>query len=332
MKKTNLYILFLLLPVVIHADTLFDYGGDRLSEWKVEASYSEKYFEHNIYYIYYNLFDDTYIDDGQYEGSLLRGMKHNFLIRCGLPGDSVINMDFLYIYQRLGEFDYNNLHNVSLFWEKFFKNGAGLLAGVKIPFDYEMPDDVRFIDSRGKSNAVAGGFYRGESGILSYSASLVFEKDVTFSSGYEGEINALCSTGLKVYETKDQSVDFILEAAYNISRDDGVKQSSLYFVPQARVDFYNDFYFLLGVEILAYAENMFLNKFFIEGDKKIFYLAQVNYVINSDIREQKEEEKEEEVKSWKEQDIDPEMIPSFWLEDAKIKEGGEGEGKTDNSK
>ena len=46
MKTIRLALLALLLaPVLSYADTLYDYGGDSVQPWKVQAIYKEKYIE-----------------------------------------------------------------------------------------------------------------------------------------------------------------------------------------------------------------------------------------------------------------------------------------------
>ena len=338
-KFILLSVMLVLFCLPVFSDTLLDYGGDMLPEGKLQATYKEKYFEYNIYYKYFNFFSEGFDKEDVYDGSFLKGMQHNFIVRLGLPWETVLNMDAMYIYQRMDDLDYNDLHSLSLFGEKYF-GPFGLLAGLRLPFNNEIPDDVRFVDTKGRYNFIAGTFIKDAGDVFNYSLQVVFEKYLAGAASripiniYFWEMSLSASAGFRFFKSEHQSIDFILEAAYRTVNYEEKKSVVSYIVPQVRIEFYNDFYLVAGIEVLAHAENIFLNKFFIDDDNKIFYLAKLNYVINSDKRKkvEKEEEKVDTTKTWKEQNIDPEMVPDWWKEEDNKIEGNKDEGKTGHDK
>jgi len=307
-----LLLVLLSIPGISFADTLYDYGGDSVKEWKVQAIYREKYIENKIYFNYYKLFTR---DQTGYGSITTTAMEHNIMLRMGLPDNYTVNLGFLYIYQKADQLNYNNMQAASLFVEKY--NGWwGVLAGLKIPFRYRFAADPRIIDIADEFNALFGLFLKVRPGDFRYSLAMYDEENISGNGNYQGDMAFTGSAGVNFYSSDDQKIDFTVEAAYRIKKYETQPQYSFYITPEFKVEFYNDFYFIIGAEFYLYAQNMYM------PDTSIpLYMAKLNYLLNSDKRVEKPKPEEKkaatgEKKWWQIEGVDDEMIPESWKDEA----------------
>jgi hypothetical protein len=87
-----------------------------------------------------------------------------------------------------------------------------------------------------------------------------------------------------------------------------------YFIPQIRLNFYNDFNLIIGIELYLLAQDVFINKYDMPQ-----YIFKLNYIVSNikkDIKEKEEKEKVKFVKKkwWQIEGVDDEMIPESWKE------------------
>lgn len=291
MKKIIAVILLLAAPAAVFCDSIYDMVGDTLPAGKVQVEYREKFFEYNKF---------TFEKPGVYYNKLLTidyttvtytatGMYQDFALKMGLPGGYGFSADFDYIYQNLGNiYNYNNVQSVGLLFSKTTSVPLGLIAGMRFPMKTSLPDDPRLILPLTSPSVVAGLFSKGMFDVLQYNAQAAFEQPLK-PADVQGILDISGSLGCNVYGNKEtQSVDLALEAQYLLEQytgnndqdiEQGYNSVTIRLVPQVRVYFYNDFYFILGVEKLFSTENTFLN-----DPDTLIYLVKVNYMVNSDKR------------------------------------------------
>jgi hypothetical protein len=317
MRKAALIFVFAFFSCAAAADTLYTYGGDYVPEWKIQVVYKEKYFENSVYYKKFSAFGFFEEKDPAY-ASTLKGMRHNFILRLGLPDDFSLNADFNYVYQKIDAYNFNNLQSISVFTEKYF-DWWGALAGIRVPFWNEMPFDSRLYDAREETNVIMGLFIRPGPGIFRYSAGIYNETCLLYGKKYQGNILSDASAGINIYSSEYQNIDFMLEAAYNMRLMTGGVSSVLYLTPQFCLEFFNDFSFIVGVELYLAGSEIYINDF-----NKPRYLIKINYTANSSKRtvKPKEEIKQalKEKKWWQIDGVDDEMIPETWKNEEYRKE------------
>lgn len=313
MKRAFFALALVALCCGAYADTLYNYGGDYVPEWKAQAVYKERFFENGFRYDGLSFFggDPVVVP-------VLKGMKHNLILRMGLPDDYAVNADFCYLYQKIDTLNFNNLQTLSLFGEKYF-DWWGALAGFKGSFWNDMPVNERLLDAREEMNVLLGIFLRPPAGMFKYSAGLYGEKSVLMGRNYDGALLAAAGAGLNIYSSEYQVVNFMLETALDARFTQDEASFAMYAAPQFYVEFFNDFYMVLGMEFYILAHKIYLNDV-----KQPRFLLKLNYTVNSDKRAvaPKEEVKPPvmEKKWWQIEGVDDEMIPETWKEDGSKKE------------
>jgi hypothetical protein len=291
MKKILAVILLLMAPAAVFCDSIYDMVGDTLPAGKVQIEYREKFFEYNSFSInqgdtFYNKVLKIDADTLTYTTT---GMYQDFVLKAGLPGGYGIAADFNYICQNLQNiYNYNNVQSVGVNFSKTWTAPLGLIVGMRFPMKITLPEDPRLILPLTSPSVVAGLFSKGSFDVLQYNAQAAFEQPLN-PSEVQGILDISGSLGCNVYGNKaTQSVDLALEAQYLLEQytgydstgvERGYNSLAVRLVPQVRVYFYNDFYFILGVEKLFYTENTFLN-----NPETLIYLVKVNYMVNSDKR------------------------------------------------
>jgi hypothetical protein len=306
-----------LFPCGLAADTAYTCGGDYVPQWKVQVVYKEKYFENSVYYKKFlaGIIEDK---DTAYN-SVLNAMSHDFILRLGLPDDFSLDVDFNYMYQKLGtKYNFNNLQTISVFTEKYF-DWWGALAGIRVPFWNDMPFDAALYDAREEMNLMLGLFIKPGPGMFRYSAGIYNETCLLSGKNYRGNMLAAASAGINIYSSEYQNIDFMVEAACNARLMSGKTSSVLYVTPQFYVEFFNDFSFIIGVEFYVAASEVFIN-----DALKPRYLIKINYTANSDKRAVKPKETVKPVikeKQWWQIDgVDDEMVPESWKDETNRKE------------
>lgn len=314
MKKTALFMTLMLFTCAAAADTIYTYGGDYVPQWKLQVVYKEKYFENSVYYKSFGAFGLADEKDASYTAAL-KGMRHNFILRLGLPEDFALNMDFNYVYQKQGTYNFNNLQSLAVFTEKYFDRW-GVLAGFRVPFWNEMPFVPALYDSRDEYSLMLGLFLKSGPGFFRYSAGLYKETCVLLGKKYQGSLLASASAGINIYSSEYQSIDLLVEAAYSARLMSAGVSSVLYVAPQFYVEFFNDFYFIVAVELYAAANEIFIN-----AADSPRYLIKINYTANSEKRAVKPKEPVKsqplEKKWWQIDGVDDEMVPESWKDEAK---------------
>jgi hypothetical protein len=272
MKKVIIVLLLLIPGFSIYCFTYYGAIAEHPGDWQVEAEYVEKYFEY-----------DTYYDANGFYGLpdvILKGMDQDFVLRLGLPSQYFISLDANYVFQDLkGLYDYNNVQTLTLLGGKLPVNNMGLIAGLKIPLDSKINPDFRLINRNSEYSIIAGMTYNGSAGPVSYTAQAVFENGLRVSD-YLGKEDLSAAAGFNFYnDPASQTIDLLAEIDYTSTQRVSGNSGELKIIPQARVKFYNDFDFIIGVEFLLNAENAFLN-----DESREYYVLKVNYVINSAVR------------------------------------------------
>jgi hypothetical protein len=294
-----LAILFL-APAAVFADSIYDLVGDTLAAGKVQVEYNEKFFEYgdlsDVNEQYYKNVKGAesieYLTNTNTATFTNTGMYQDFVLKVGLPGEYGFTADFNYIYQNLGDmYNFNNVQSVGFIFSKEAFPELGILAGMRFPMKLDIANDPRLITPFTSPSVVAGLYSKGSFDVLNYNVQAAFEQPLVPAAiemplvpdiiqGAQGNLNISGSLGYSIYGNKEtQSVELAVEAQYLVQQYTGYDALSIRVVPQARVYFYNDFYFILGVEKLLYTENTFLN-----NQDTVIYLAKVNYMINSDNR------------------------------------------------
>jgi hypothetical protein len=317
MKIRFLLAAIILFPCGLAADTAYTCGGDYVPQWKVQVVYKEKYFENSVYY---KKFLAGFIEDKDTAyNSVLNAMSHDFVLRLGLPDDFSLDVDFNYMYQKLGtKYNFNNLQTISVFTEKYF-DWWGALAGIRVPFWNDMPFDPALYDAREEMNLMLGLFIKQGPGMFRYSAGIYNETCLLLGKNYQGNMLAAASAGINIYSSEYQNIDFMVEAACNARLMSGKTSSVLYVTPQFYVEFFNDFSFIIGVEFYVAASEVFIN-----DALKPRYLVKINYTANSDKRAVKPKEAVKpaikEKQWWQIDGVDDEMVPESWKDEANRKE------------
>ncbi len=280
MKKTK--VLLMIIILLFYSEKLFsflfyDYSGDYLEPWKIQAYYKEKYFEYNFYYGYYNFFDNYVKGD---EEKMLSGMKQNFGLRLGLPESYILSTDILYIFQKIDTENHNNVQAITFLIEKNPKNFFNLLFGLKIPLWNKEINNIRILTEKDKLNFMLGISYNFNYFFLLNKFFIHLEMPVYFDMDYKGELSAGGILGFNIYDDKEkQSVDLLLELSFNISDHTQTYSVVGVLIPQLQIKFYSDFEFKIGMQIPGYIENCFYHKY-----DKYLYIVKLNYLINSDNR------------------------------------------------
>ncbi|MGD0566106.1 MAG: hypothetical protein ABSA34_02105 [Candidatus Goldiibacteriota bacterium] len=301
MKRILAVIILLLAPMTLLADSIYDLAGDTLPAGKVQIEYNEKFFEYgtiqavagepygtNITNVITNeLFTNT-------SAATISntGMYQDFVLKLGLPGGYGLTADFDYIYQNLGDiYNYNNVQSIGFIFSKGAANSLGVLAGMRFPMKLNIAYDPRLITPFTSPSIVAGLYSKGSFDVLNYNVQAAFEQPLVpdavvqpslpdFVQGGQGNLNVSGSLGYNIYGNKaTQSIELAVETQFLMQEYTGYESVALRVVPEAKVYFYNDFYFILGVEKLLYTTNTFLN-----DPNTVIYLVKVNYMINSDNR------------------------------------------------
>ena len=277
MKKAVLALFLVLLSFVVYAETVSSYYSDFQKAGKIEAFYTEKYFEYNSY----NSVSDGYRNLATLKPeAMLTGMINSFGLRYAIFDDLNLASEFIYIFQRAGLKDFNNLQTMSLTAQKNFGFG-GAIAGLRVPLINSISEekDVRLLDYSGRLNAIAGIFSEGDLLFLNYSLQAVAEQRLFGERDYLRELRLSCGLGFDVYDNPaKQSIDFLTEINYSAVQYEGYTSSLVTVIPQFNMKFFNDFHFIFGVEITLNAENIYSY----EIDKtKFLTVARMNYVINN---------------------------------------------------
>ncbi len=285
-KRTMILVLAAVTAVsaLIYADTWGGFAGDRLEPWKFQVVYTEKYFEYDTFrYADESLLDKYYLQTQAYiPGSMLSGIEHGFILRCGVTDGIAANARVDYISQKMESYNLNNPQSLSLFMTGYDKALPGIILGFRFPLTSSIPDDMRLIDLTKRMGLITGVFYSGNLWLIDYSGEAVYEMDLnTFSKDQDkntSQLDVSASLGVNIYGVKErQKIDFIAEALFTVGARDYM---AFKLVPQARMTFYNDFTAILGAEAIIYAQNAYLNS----DDKLLRYTARIEYLINSDLR------------------------------------------------
>jgi hypothetical protein len=286
MKKAAYLIMVLgvLLSGRAYADTISDFVGDRLEPGKLQASYLEKYFEYTVLYAGNDINSGYYKRTFGLSYDMLSGIKQDYIARYGLTEDINISANMLYVFQKLGVINCNNVQSISFCINKYSEVMPGFMAGFRMPVTKNLDTDPRLINYTRSPSLILGLFYKGGFWRLDYSAQAKYElmlapfspgAKITDDCSDEAEINA--SLGFTIYNNPSkQKVSLIMETDLTAGAYDS---RVLRVIPQARMEFYNDFQAILGLEFLADEENVYLN-----DTSKYLYTFKINYIINSDKR------------------------------------------------
>jgi|DewCreStandDraft_4_1066084.scaffolds.fasta_scaffold03128_16 hypothetical protein len=317
MKKIFL-ILFFILNSLCYGRSLFIYDNTLLPEWSFQLVYKEKYFENNIYYTQYNFFD--YYEDINYlYTETLKGIEHNVILRVGLPENYTFNLSFDFIFQKAGLLDYNNLQTLGLVFEKNI-DWFNIVAGVEIPV-FDMEKNPYLINKSNRLNLLLGLILNFNFDIYKFSF-LFFNEENLYLDDYIATREIILTAGIDFITTEFQKVGFYVENDFKMDIFYDFLSYVYYFIPEFKISFYNDLYFIIGVEFYFFAENSFLNK-----HDKPQYIFKLNYIMNAERKEQKEEKEEkkfkfERKKWWQIEGVDDEMIPDSWkeMEEPRVKQ------------
>jgi hypothetical protein len=313
MRRAVFLLAFLACAAAAPADTIYNYGGDYLPEWKLQLVYKEKFFENTVHYREFMVFGAADDRDASYT-SANRGMRHDFMFRLGLPDGYVLDAGAQYVYQSLDSQSFNNLQTASLFGEKYF-DWWGAMAGFKASFWNGMPFDERLVDAREEMTVMLGLFAWAPAGVFRWNAGLFSETNVLYGKAFQGSLMAEAAAGLNIFSSEYQSIDFMLEAAYSARLYGSYVSYALYLTPQFRVEFFNDFSFIIAVEFYGAAGEIYINEIL-----QPRYLLKINYTANSDKRAVKQKEPEPqpaaEKKWWHIEGVDDEMVPDSWKDES----------------
>lgn len=308
MKKIATIFIFLFYGIC-YADSVFLYNNSFIPEWAFQIIYKEKYFENTTYYVKYNFIDNyIYIDNSYTEIS--RGFEHNIMLRFGMPKDYMLNVNFDFIFQKAGILDYNNLQAIDFTVEKKI-DFINIVAGLKIPILFDMKQSPYLIDKRERLNLLTGLMVYLNPGLIKFYFIFFNEENLNINN-YFGTKDIIFTVGFDFISNDIQKVGVYIENDLKINTFDNLQSYIYYFIPQVKIDFYNDFYFIIGAEFYLLTENVFLNKY-----NNPLYIFKLSYVMNIDKTEKKEEKKEEKVrfekkKWWQIENVDDEMIPDSW--------------------
>lgn len=309
--RKKLFVFLFLFFGLCYANSLFIYDNSFIPEWTLQVVYKEKYFENSIYYREYNFFDFYENIDNSYTETL-KGLEHNILLRLGMPNEYILNIDFDFIFQKVWTYDYNNLQTVNFMVEKKI-DFINIIAGLKIPLWFDVEPNPYLIDKRDQLNLLTGLTVD-----LNFDSLKIFfiffNEENLCPDDYFGTRNIILTTGFDFISNEMQKVGLYVENDLKINVFNNLLNYIYYFIPQIKISFYDDFYFIVGVEFYLLAKNVFLNK-----SDKPQYVFKLNYIINSDKKEKKKEKQEEKVKFekkkwWQIEGVDDEMIPDSWKE------------------
>lgn len=309
--RKKLFVFLFFIFGLCYANSLFIYDNLFIPTWTLQVVYEEKYFENSIYYRKYNFFDfDENIDNSYTE--TLKGLEHNILLRFGMPNEYILNIDFDFIFQNVWTYDYNNLQTVNFIIEKKI-DFMNIIAGLKVPLWFDMDPNPYLIDKRDQLNLLTG---------LSVDLNfdlfkiffMFFNEENLNPDNYFGTRDIIFTTGFDFISNELQKVGLYVENDLKINVFNNLQNYIYYFIPQIKISFYDDFYFILGVEFYLLAKNVFLNK-----NDKPQYVFKLNHIIYGDKRGKIEEKQEKKVKFerkkwWQIEGVDDEMIPDSWKE------------------
>jgi len=283
MKKYAIIPVMLMMAACVMATTVSDIIGDRLEPGKISASYKERYFEYDSFYIYNNNLGNAFYAKtiNFAPADILSGIEQDFILRGGITDEISISADLYYVYQKIDSYNFSQAQDLSLVMDIYGDKGIGLLLGVRAPLTHILPDDLRLIDEA-RTALLFGLFTKGGNGFLSYTlqAGYTLDLDPFFGRtgglyGDEAVLNG--SFGFNLYnEPKKQVIDIIFEGEYSTGRYD---KKVLKLLPQARMKFYDDFTAIVGIEALGYADNAYLY-----DNSRIQYVFKIDYMINSSNR------------------------------------------------
>ncbi len=304
MKRTAAFLIMLLSVFSLSAAPIYRISGSFPGVLDVDAVYSEKYFEYSA------LYEDFFLPvsgEWQERSEPLRGILYEAGARVGLPDGYAAGLYFTYITQKSGNEDRNDLHSVYVSAHKRVEELLNVTAGFKMPgvwgeFAEGLLNRGNFYGffAAAETDGAVGQFIWGAG--VSGEAGLINGAPYTF--GASGVL------GYRAYSDDRHSLDLTVETEYNFDSNEG---GSAYIIPKAVIQFDNGFRFSIGVEGLFYAQDALLNRY-----DRLLYRAGVSYRVYSSSRA--EEEKPDAVKegaTWREQEIDTEMIPETWLKEDK---------------
>jgi len=309
--KKNIFIFMFLFCSACYADSLFIYDNPSIPQWAFQIIYKEKYFENSTYYVKYNILDAYSYVDNSYTGTL-RGLEYNLLLRLGLPDDYVINAGFDLIFQKTGTLNYNNLQAIDFMIEKKI-NFVNVMAGFKVPIWFDMEANSCLIDKRERLDFLTGLSAELDFNRLKFSFAF-FNEENLLTDNYVGTKDVILTAGVDFITNELQKAGLYFENDFRINTFDNLESYVYYFTPYVKINFYNGFYFIAGVEFYLYAENVFINEY-----DKPQYVFKLNYVMNGNKGKEEEKKEEEKVKFekkkwWQIEGVDDEMIPNSWKE------------------
>jgi len=282
LKKFILYILIFGNNIFLYAFLSIDYGGNNLPQWKLQAYYQEKYFEYNINYRYYDKIENYRIES---EEEMLKGIKQNFGLNLGLPNNYTLTVDFLYVFQKMNEINHNDFQEFTIYLEKNNENDAGLLTGIRVPIWNKEIENPKIITGKDKFNLILGFYYNISKFIFKNQFFALIQMPLEYDMDYTGEFFLGEIFGINLFDDKEkQSIDLLCELSLN--NVDYFNEPSItgFIIPQLKISFYTDFQFIIGLQILAHAEDVFLN-----DTEKYLYIVKLNYIINSEKRQKQME-------------------------------------------
>lgn len=302
MKKIAITAAVLLSVCLLRADTVHILDNAAMPEGDLKIFYSEKYFEYAAIYDGFLFPSST---EWQERPQMVRGIIYNAGVRAGFGGGFGAALLMTYIAQKSGDGDRNDLQCAYLAGEKNFPGMVHLRAGIKIPAVWGAMDEG-FINRGGYYGIFASANTGSE--IADFLWDFSIGAETGFVQSAPQSLFADASAGYRVFRDEGHAVEFMLNAEYASDSSEG---SRAYLVPEARIRFSGGFNFNLGVELLFYADDALLNRY-----DKILYRAGVSYtVLSASGGEVTEKDAVKDGATWKEQQIDPEMVPESWLKE-----------------
>lgn len=306
MKKTVIAAAAVLTAFLLRADTVHILDNAVLPEGDIKIIYSEKYFE---YAASYESFLFPVSTQWQERPEMVRGIIYNAGVRAGLADGYGAALLMTYIAQKSGSSDRNDLQCAYLAAEKHFPGIVHLRAGLKIPAVWGVMNDG-FINRGGYYGLFAAAYAGSETADFLWDVSIGAETGLVESAPQA--LFAGATAGWRAFRDEGHAVELIMAAEYAA---DSIEGARAYLVPQARIKFTGGFNFNLGVELLFHADDALLNRY-----DKILYRAGVSYtVFSASAVETAAKDPVKEGATWKEQQIDPEMVPESWLKEEQKK-------------
>ena len=277
MKK---YILLALLSLCLgspaFSESLYDSAGDRLEEYRFQVSFAEKYFEYMGHYRNYNIFQNS-VHEYETPSLMHRGLLYDMGFKMGLPGEYVAGVEVKSIFQELDKTEANSVQTIALLLRKYFGGGAGLMAGVRLAIDQNLPAEPRLINEENKKNLILGLFYKPDLGMFNLKIQASGEQPFFSNPAYTGEFELTLLGGLVIYDDKtEEKISLNTELVYHGMGKDKTVSTYALIVPQLSVYFYDSLTFILGVDILAYANEVYINRY-----DKYLYTFKFSYNVSA---------------------------------------------------